>query len=136
MLELAVQLGTVKGKKSYGYLPKRLKNLVDEMERLPVVSKCYNQGCTPLRSTEAATPCTFWSRKPQRGAHPKGYRKSGGVVHQVGGERKSLRLVPPEPSGGELSFLCDTGSHPAAPPHEPDIPGQLCSQVLLRRHSD
>lgn len=47
MLELAAQLGTVKGKKSYGYLPKRLKNLVndivDEMERLPAVSKCYDQ---------------------------------------------------------------------------------------------
>ena len=47
MLELAAQLGTVKGKKSYGYLPKRLKKLVDEivdeMERLPVVSKCYDQ---------------------------------------------------------------------------------------------
>lgn len=45
MLELAAQLGTVKGKKSYGYLPKRLKQLldeiVDEMERLPAVSKCY-----------------------------------------------------------------------------------------------
>lgn len=47
MLELAAQLETVKGKKSYGYLPKRLKNLVnkivDEMERLPGVSKCYDQ---------------------------------------------------------------------------------------------
>ena len=47
MLELAVQLETVKGKKSYGYLPKRLKNLVDEivdeMERLPAVSKCYEK---------------------------------------------------------------------------------------------
>ena len=46
MLELAAQLETVKGKKSYGYLPKRLKQLVDEivdeMERLPVVSKCYD----------------------------------------------------------------------------------------------
>ena len=46
MLELAVQLETVKGKKSYGYLPERLKNLVDEivdeMERLPAVSKCYD----------------------------------------------------------------------------------------------
>ena len=34
-------------KKSYGYLPKRLKKLVDEivdeMERLPGVSKCYDQ---------------------------------------------------------------------------------------------
>lgn len=47
MMELAAQLGTVKGKKSYGYLPKRLKALVDEivdeMERLPVVNKCYDQ---------------------------------------------------------------------------------------------
>lgn len=45
--ELAAQLGTVKGKKTYGYLPKRLKGLVDEivdqMERLPVVSQCYDQ---------------------------------------------------------------------------------------------
>ena len=40
MQELAAQLGTVKGKKTYGYLPKRLKGLVDEivdqMERLPL----------------------------------------------------------------------------------------------------
>lgn len=47
MQELAAQLGTVKGKKTYGYLPKRLKGLVDEivdqMERLPVVSQCYDQ---------------------------------------------------------------------------------------------
>ena len=47
VLELAAQLETVKGKKSYGYLPKRLKTLVDEigdeMERLPVVNKCYDQ---------------------------------------------------------------------------------------------
>ena len=47
MQELAVGLGTVKGKKTYGYLPKRLKGLVDEivdqMERLPVVSQCYDQ---------------------------------------------------------------------------------------------
>ena len=47
VLELVAQLGTVKGKKSYGYLPKRLKNLVDEivdgMEQLPVVSKCYEK---------------------------------------------------------------------------------------------
>ena len=47
MQELAVQLGTVKGKKSYGYLPKRIKGLVDEivdqMERLPIVRQCYDQ---------------------------------------------------------------------------------------------
>ena len=47
MLELALQLETVKGKKSYGYLPKPQKKLVDrivdEMERLPSVKKCYEK---------------------------------------------------------------------------------------------
>jgi len=47
MLELATQLGTVSGKKSYGYLPKPQKKLVDkivdEMERLPSVKKCYEK---------------------------------------------------------------------------------------------
>ena len=47
MLELALQLETVKGKKSYGYLPKPQKKLVDRivdvMERLPSVRKCYEQ---------------------------------------------------------------------------------------------
>ena len=47
MLELALQLEGVKGKKSYGYLPKPQKKLVDrimdEMERLPSVKKCYEQ---------------------------------------------------------------------------------------------
>ena len=50
MQEMAVQLGTVSGKKSYGYLPKKQKALVDEivdqMARLPVVSKCYEAWWT------------------------------------------------------------------------------------------
>ena len=45
MAELSQKLETVKGKKSYGYLPKSLKPLVDrivdEMERLPTVAECY-----------------------------------------------------------------------------------------------
>lgn len=45
MGELAQQLGSVKGKKYYGYLSKPLKKLVDEIvnqtERLPVVHRCY-----------------------------------------------------------------------------------------------
>ena len=45
--ELALQLETVKGKKSYGYLPKKQKALVDEivdqMEQLPTVAECYEQ---------------------------------------------------------------------------------------------
>ena len=47
MQELAVELSSVKGKKSYGYLPKRLKKkvneIVDEMERLPIVTECYDK---------------------------------------------------------------------------------------------
>ena len=43
--ELSKQLSTVPGKKTYSYLPKPMKNLVDEivdqMVRLPVVNECY-----------------------------------------------------------------------------------------------
>ncbi len=45
--ELAQKLETVSGKKSYGYLPKPIKKLVDEivdqMERVPVVRSCYER---------------------------------------------------------------------------------------------
>ncbi len=45
MITLAAQLETVKGKKKYGYLPKGVKKIVDEivdqMEQLPVISECY-----------------------------------------------------------------------------------------------
>ena len=47
--QLAGQLETVKGKKSYGYLPKSVKKTVDEvvdkLEELPVVRECYDQWC-------------------------------------------------------------------------------------------
>ena len=47
ILKLSQQLGEVKGKKSYGYLPKQIKRQVDEivnqMEHLPVVDRCYQK---------------------------------------------------------------------------------------------
>ncbi len=47
ILNLVQRLGEVKGKKSYGYLPKALKKqvdkIVDQMERLPVVNECYQK---------------------------------------------------------------------------------------------
>ncbi len=46
ILNLAQQLGEVKGKKSYSYLPKgleRVDEIVDQMERLPVVNACYQK---------------------------------------------------------------------------------------------
>ena len=49
MERLAGQLETVKGKKSYSYLPKTVKKTVDEvvdrLEELPAVRKCYDQWC-------------------------------------------------------------------------------------------
>ena len=43
--ELSKQLSTIQGKKTYGYLPKPMKQLVDEivdqMVRLPIVNECY-----------------------------------------------------------------------------------------------
>lgn len=45
--ELSMKLETVQGKRSYGYLPKSMKklvdNVVDEMERLPIVRECYER---------------------------------------------------------------------------------------------
>ncbi|MFR1477402.1 MAG: relaxase MobL [Hydrogeniiclostridium mannosilyticum] len=59
MQELAVQLGTVKGKKTYGYLPKRLKGLVDEidqMERFPSCASVTTSGsCSRERWTATTT---------------------------------------------------------------------------------
>ena len=49
MEQLAEQLETVKGKKSYGYLPKSVKKtvdgVVDKLEEIPAVKACYEQWC-------------------------------------------------------------------------------------------
>ena len=45
--KLSEQLGEVKGKKSYGYLPRPMKRqvdeIVDQLERIPVVNECYQK---------------------------------------------------------------------------------------------
>ena len=96
VLELATQLGTVKGKKSYGYLPKRLKNLVDEivdeMERLPVVSKCYDQWLMLQGKVDS-----YYQDKPQKRiplSQQKEFRQIKNAVIQ---EAERLRL-------GEIGF--------------------------------
>ena len=96
MLELAAQLGTVKGKKSYGYLPKRLKALVDEivdeMERLPVVSKCYEKWMMLQGKVDS-----YYHDKPQERiplSQQKEFRQIKNAVIQ---EAERLRL-------GEIGF--------------------------------
>lgn len=50
MAQLAQRLETVQGKKQYGYLPKSVKTLVDqvvdELERVNTVAACYEKWCT------------------------------------------------------------------------------------------
>ena len=96
MLELAAQLGTVKGKKSYGYLPKRLKNLVDkivdEMERLPVVSKCYDQWLLLQSKVDA-----YYHDKPQKSVPLSKQKEFTQIKNAVIQEAERLRL-------GEISF--------------------------------
>ena len=96
VLELAAQLEAVKGKKSYGYLPKRLKKLVDEivneMERLPGVSRCYDQWLL-LQGKVAA----YYHDKPQERiplSRQKEFRQIKNAVIQ---EAERLRL-------GEITF--------------------------------
>ena len=96
MLELAAQLGTVKGKKSYGYLPKRLKNLVDkivdEMERLPVVSKCYDQWLLLQSKVDA-----YYHDKPQESVPLSKQKEFTQIKNAVIQEAERLRL-------GEITF--------------------------------
>ena len=103
MQELALQLETVKGKKSYGYLPKKQKALVDEivdqMEQLPTVAECYEK-CWELQSQVE----DFYSEKERRRpplSQQKEFRQIKNAVIQ---EAETIRL-------GEITFEDDTLDH-------------------------
>ena len=91
MLELAAQLETVKGKKSYGYLPERLKKLVDEivdeMERLPGVSRCYDQWLLLQGKVDA-----YYHDKPQEQLPLSKQKEFTQIKNAVIREAESLRL--------------------------------------------
>ena len=91
VLELATQLGTVKGKKSYGYLPKRLKKLVDEivdeMERLPGVSKCYDQWLMLQGKVDA-----YYHDKPQKCVPLSKQKEFSQIKNAIIREAECLRL--------------------------------------------
>ena len=100
MQELALQLETVKGKKSYGYLPKAQKALVDEivdqMELLPTVAECYEKWWE-LQSQVA----DFYSEKERKRpllSRQKEFRQIKNAVIQ---EAETVRL-------GEITFEDNT----------------------------
>lgn len=99
MEQLARQLETVKGKKSYGYLPKSMKKTVDEvvdkLEELPVVRECYDRWCRLQGEVES-----YYHDKPREKkklSQEKEFRQIRNAVIQ---EAERIRL-------GELSFEDD-----------------------------
>ena len=99
MQELVLQLETVKGKKSYGYLPKKQKALVDEivdqMEQLPTVAECYEKWWELQSQVE-----DFYSEKERHRpplSRQKEFRQIKNAVIQ---EAKTIRL-------GEITFEDD-----------------------------
>ena len=100
MQELALQLETVRGKKSYGYLPKKQKALVDEivdqMEQLPTVAECYKKWWQLQSQVE-----DFYSEKERHRpplSQQKEFRQIKNAVIQ---EAETIRL-------GEITFEDDT----------------------------
>ena len=96
MEQLAGQLETVKGKKSYGYLPKSVKKTVDEvvdrLEELPVVKQCYDQWCVLQSEVES-----YYHDKPREKkklSQEKEFRQIKNAVIQ---ETERIRL-------GEITF--------------------------------
>ena len=93
---LAGQLETVKGKKSYGYLPKLVKKTVDEivdkLEELPVVRECYDQWRT--LQNEVDSYYHDKTREKKKLSQEKEFRQIKNAVIQ---EAERIRL-------GEITF--------------------------------
>lgn len=99
MEQLAGQLETLKGKKSYGYIPKSVKKTVDEvvdkLEELPVVRACYDRWCRLQGEVES-----YYHDKPRERkklSQEKEFRQIKNAVIQ---EAERIRL-------GEISFEDD-----------------------------
>nr|WP_207754312.1 MobP3 family relaxase [Oscillibacter valericigenes] len=104
MEQLAGQLETVKGKKSYGYLPKSVKKTVDEvvdkLEELPVVCKCYDQWCTLQSEVE-----NYYHDKPREKKKLSQEKEFRQIKNAVIREAERIRL-------GEITFEnADLTSH-------------------------
>ena len=104
MAQLAGQLETVKGKKSYGYLPKSVKKTVDEvvdrLEEIPAVKACYEQWCALQSEVDS-----YYHDKPREKKklfQEKEFRQIKNAVVQ---EAERIRL-------GEITFEdADLTSH-------------------------
>ena len=91
MQELSMQLELVKGKKSYGYLPKKVKaqvdKIVDELERVPVVATCYNKWLELQGQVES-----YYKDKPMSHAPLSQQKEFRAIKNAIIHEAEHLRL--------------------------------------------
>lgn len=91
MMTLASQLETVTGKKKYGYLPKNIKRTVDEivnqMERFPVVDDCYQTWWDLQCQIE-----DFYSEKERRRPPLSEQKEFRSIKNAVIQEAENIRL--------------------------------------------
>ena len=100
--KLVMQLEPVKGKKSYGYLPKPAKKtvdeIVDELEKLPIVKQCYDQWLELQNQVDSYYHDSPRARKKL--SQEKEFRQIKNAVIQ---EAERLRLGEPTFEDGELA---------------------------------
>ena len=94
--KLSQQLGEVKGKKSYGYLPRPLKRqvdeIVDQLEFVPIVDQCYQKWWELQCQVNA-----FYSGKKQQRPPLSKQKEFGAIKNAVIREAENIRL-------GKISF--------------------------------
>ena len=96
MEQLAEQLETVKGKKSYGYLPKSVKKtvdgVVDKLEEIPAVKACYEQWCVLQNAVDS-----YYLDKPREQKKLSQEKEFRQIKNAVIREAERIRL-------GEITF--------------------------------
>ena len=146
LLELALELRTVSGKKQYGYLKKPLKDkvdsIVDELEKLPEVAAYYSVW-NGLRDTLEG----YYKNRPRQHnplSHQKEFRAiKNAIIQEAERLRQQMEQVQAtseqetsqeeEPSSEETST--DTSTNPTLANENtsftPSRPAQLPSKYLL-----
>ena len=102
MQKLMVQLETVKGKKSYGYLPKPVKKtvdeIVDELEKLPIVKQCYEQWLVLQNQVDS-----YYHDKAREKKKLSQEKEFRAIKNAVIREAERLRMGEPTFEDGELA---------------------------------
>ena len=89
--KLSRQLGEVKGKKSYGYLPRPMKRqvdeIVDQLEQIPIVNECYQKWWELQCQVNA-----FYSGKKQQRPPLSKQKEFRAIRNAVIREAENIRL--------------------------------------------